>query len=679
MNAIRVRHSLRWILSFVWALSLAASLVDAYAQAPAPEIAAFVDKSQGTNGAIIVHDPTQPFAPYRRYIVPPNSGYPQNLKLVGTAFISYSLNGKVAAVAIGSMQLVTPGAASAQATPRASIAPGSVQVSNDADALAPTCDGKFELVVGYSDVGTPVALVDLNAGAQVATLPYANQLARDAATGDDGSTGLVVLDNAAISNASTIARLTVAPGGALSDSGERLPFGSSDYVVKVRVAPGSHTGVALVNSSTGGGARLVSFAVPGLASKGSVALAGQLGNAIAFDGTGRKIYARSGARASVPDVIQVFDFDPATGMLGQTASLTIGNVSGFTGAGFNNPMDVTADAQLIIAAEEDARGELPAPRITAFSAATGAIVSTFSPPGLLEPQTVATVPACMLPQAAGFDLNRRGLTGSWFQMATAGQGVEVEVYPDLIASGTGFIQAAWFTYDYKASGGAASQRWYTFSGNVQTGQPSSTLTLYENTGGNFDAGPVTSAVPVGTVVFSATDCSHTSMTYNFSDGSGRSGTLPMTRLLPNVTCTSSGAETPSADFGYSGNWYDKATSGQGIVFELNPNQPLAWLTWYTYAPNGQASGEAGQRWYTAQASYAPGVRSIPMTLYQTTGGIFDSAAIAPTTVPVGTATATFSSCGALQLAFNFTGGSSAGASGTINMTRVGPTPGGCGP
>ena len=109
------------------------------------------------------------------------------------------------------------------------------------------------------------------------------------------------------------------------------------------------------------------------------------------------------------------------------------------------------------------------------------------------------------------------------------------------------------------------------------------------------------------------------------------------------------------------------------------SQPLAWLTWFTYAPNGQAQGEAGQRWYTAQAPYAPGARTMQMTLYETAGGLFDKSAPTPTTVPVGTATATFTSCGALRLGFNFTGGSSAGASGTINMTRVGPTPTGCGP
>ena len=44
--------------------------------------------------------------------------------------------------------------------------------------------------------------------------------------------------------------------------------------------------------------------------------------------------------------------------------------------------------------------------------------------------TVAAQPAT--------DLNQHGLTGSWYQPATSGQGFEVEVFPDLLAPGTGF-------------------------------------------------------------------------------------------------------------------------------------------------------------------------------------------------------------------------------------------------
>jgi hypothetical protein len=40
---------------------------------------------------------------------------------------------------------------------------------------------------------------------------------------------------------------------------------------------------------------------------------------------------------------------------------------------------------------------------------------------------------------------------------------------------------------------------------------------------------------------------------------------------------------------------------------------------------------------------------------------------------------TFLSCTSATLDFNFTGGSSSGASGTINLSRIGPVPQGCAP
>ena len=283
------------------------------------------------------------------------------------------------------------------------------------------------------------------------------------------------------------------------------------------------------------------------------------------------------------------------------------------------------------------------------------------------------------PPATTLDLNQHGLTGSWYQPSTDGQGIEIEVYPNLVAPGTGLLQGSWFTFDYAAPGGAPSQRWYTFSGNVQTGQTSATpLTLYQNVGGNFNALPITSAVQVGTVLLSVADCMTATMAYTFTDGSARSGSIPLVRLTPNVTCSASGTTSSNADFGYSGNWFDPATAGQGFVFEVNPNAPAVFFAWYTYAPNGQSQGAAGQRWYTGLASYTPNSRTLPVTLYETTGGLFNSVMPASHTVAVGKATATFSSCNAAQLTFNFTGGSSAGSAGTINLSRIGPVPAGCG-
>jgi hypothetical protein len=280
--------------------------------------------------------------------------------------------------------------------------------------------------------------------------------------------------------------------------------------------------------------------------------------------------------------------------------------------------------------------------------------------------------------AASPDLNQHGLTGSWFEPATSGQGIEVEFFHDLVAPGTALVQGAWFTFDAAPSGGADRQRWYTFSGNGQSGKPDIPITIYQNTGGNFDAPPITSATVVGSGTLAFTDCTRGSLAYTFSDGSGRTGTIPLTRLLPNVTCTVGTAPVANADFDFSGNWYDVATSGQGFLFEVNPVSPFFFLTWYTYAPTGQSAGAAGQRWFTGQAGYAPGGRTITATLYETTGGLFNQVTNpAPSTVAVGIATVTLANCTSVQLQFNFTSGSSIGKSGTIALSRVGPVPPGC--
>jgi hypothetical protein len=64
-------------------------------------------------------------------------------------------------------------------------------------------------------------------------------------------------------------------------------------------------------------------------------------------------------------------------------------------------------------------------------------------------------------------------------------------------------------------------------------------------------------------------------------------------------------------------------------------------------------------------------------IYETTGGKFDDPAAVPRSVPVGTGTMAFQNCSSATLSYNFAGGSSSGKSGTINMTRIGPVPGGC--
>ena len=277
----------------------------------------------------------------------------------------------------------------------------------------------------------------------------------------------------------------------------------------------------------------------------------------------------------------------------------------------------------------------------------------------------------------GPDMNQQGLTGSWYEPATDGQGFELEVYPNFVAAGTGYAFVSWFTYD-TVVGGADRQRWYTLGGNVVNGQPAA-LTIYQNTGGNFNGPPVTNGIVVGTATLTFDSCTSGTLTYTFTDGSGRAGSIPLTRLTKNETCSMTSARPTNADFGLSGNWYDATTSGQGFTVEVNPNSNILFFAWYTYAPNGAGAGAAGQRWYTASsAAFAPGARSIPVTIYETTGGAFDAPTV-PHTVQVGTGTMTFQTCASATLNFNFTGGSSSGASGTINLGRIGPVPQGCAP
>ena len=126
-------------------------------------------------------------------------------------------------------------------------------------------------------------------------------------------------------------------------------------------------------------------------------------------------------------------------------------------------------------------------------------------------------------QGASPDLNQHGLTGSWYDPAKSGQGIELEVFPDLIAPGTSLVQGAWFTFDSAPVGGSDRERWYTFNGNGQSGSASVPVTIYQNVGGNFDALPITQPTAVGSGTLAFSDCSNGTLSYTFTDGSGRRG------------------------------------------------------------------------------------------------------------------------------------------------------------
>ena len=280
---------------------------------------------------------------------------------------------------------------------------------------------------------------------------------------------------------------------------------------------------------------------------------------------------------------------------------------------------------------------------------------------------------------APVNLDQHGITGSWYNPATSGQGIEMEVYPDLYGLGLGLLSGGWFTFDVTAVGG---QRWYALSGNVSSTNPTAQLTIGAVDGGNFNAPPALGATVVGQATLQFSDCNDGTLSYHFTDGSGRSGAIPLSRLTANITCATSGDNgNAPKDYLLSGNWFDPSTSGQGLIFDINPTQSLLFAAWYTFAPNGQQTGgPSSERWYTLQSdlgAFVDGTTQLNgVAIGETTGGVFNNPTSA-TTVRVGSADIAFRSCNAMILGYTFTSGTNQGKSGTINLTRVGPTPNGC--
>ena len=302
---------------------------------------------------------------------------------------------------------------------------------------------------------------------------------------------------------------------------------------------------------------------------------------------------------------------------------------------------------------------------------------------------VAIVSASLAGTVHGFNMHQHGLTGTWYSPPARGQGIELEVYEDAFGPRMGLLFGSWATYPL---GSETGQRWYTFEGIARSGQASATFVILQNTGGSFNAPPATQQVIIGTGRLAFVNCNTAVLEYEDlrleTENSGPyylSGTLELVRLTPNVTCSVDGASGSDVDFSFSGHWFNPETPGQGVFIELNPIAEASFLVWYTYRTDGEFYGATGDgnRWYTAQGKFVPGVYTLPMTLYETTGGVFYASedpvgsldpGFTPVTYAVGTATVTFFDCDAAQLTFEFTSGFNHGESGTINLSRVGPAP-----
>ncbi len=102
------------------------------------------------------------------------------------------------------------------------------------------------------------------------------------------------------------------------------------------------------------------------------------------------------------------------------------------------------------------------------------------------------------------------------------------------------------------------------------------------------------------------------------------------------TTTTPSAQTQDINYGMIGSWFNEDWSGQGLLFDFNPDSQFIFGAEFTDdimspQPGGDIPG-AEQRWFTFQGNYR-GNRA-EFTIYQTRNGIFDDPA-AVTTMPVG--------------------------------------------
>ncbi len=282
------------------------------------------------------------------------------------------------------------------------------------------------------------------------------------------------------------------------------------------------------------------------------------------------------------------------------------------------------------------------------------------------------------------NLDQFGWTGAWYNPATSGQGILLQIIPstDPMKSGTFF--GAWFTYDLYGEGGG--QRWYTFQGPVDGTSKTVTPAIYATS--YFSQ--LQRFIPnyAGNAIFTFEDCMHASVAYALVDppvysSGGALGSFPLVRLGANNSCTPNGDAAYGGDYSLSGMWYDPTYQYSGMVFLVDPISRTFFASWFlnSYsAPVNTPDGTLGSKaWYTLQSTYLAGTTSMEnIPIYSTQGGALDYPSPITNSV-VGTANLVFNNCNSVTLTYTFTGGSNSGTKGTLNLTRGVGKPVSCNP
>lgn len=160
------------------------------------------------------------------------------------------------------------------------------------------------------------------------------------------------------------------------------------------------------------------------------------------------------------------------------------------------------------------------------------VVDIFTATGLVRSNGSATPKPAFevfrngISRLAGFRLNQ-GISGTWFDPATPGQGFFIDIDPDHEFL---FLNWSTFTSGGTAAAGEESQRWYTAQGNY-AGASTPELAIWRSSGGRLDEPRPVTTTSVGTMSLEFDDCRRGIVRYAFDEG-GASGAIAIQRALP---------------------------------------------------------------------------------------------------------------------------------------------------
>ncbi len=137
-----------------------------------------------------------------------------------------------------------------------------------------------------------------------------------------------------------------------------------------------------------------------------------------------------------------------------------------------------------------------------------------------------------------------GVSGSWFEPATSGQGFVIDILPL-----NNLLAAYWFTFPVE--GGA--REWYLATGDING--DSVELTIYQAENGVFDEASMVETNVVGSASLEFSSCEAASWTYQI-DTLGLSGEVPLKRIAPDQMCERFLATANTDIVSHSNAWVD---------------------------------------------------------------------------------------------------------------------------